>query len=154
MNLKSRAAMATQEDVAAYEEKLEQLDIEVERRKELGRRYAAILEQQKKLLDDDEVAREEHQVVFQAALREALRLLVEHSEKLQRGQVVKDGEFDLELHRKISGRVGSLLHRMSSEVTTECQRIGAWGILGQGTGGQLVKQGTCIPVARDEVIGK
>ena len=52
-------------------------------------------------------------------------------------------------------RVGALLGRMSSEVSAEAQRIGAWGILGQGIGAQLVATGSDnTPVDREELFGK
>lgn len=94
------------------------------------------------------------QVNYQAALREAHRLLHDHAEKLQQGKVTKDGCFDEDLHRAINARVGVLLHKMSGEITQECQRLGSWGVLGQGTGGQLVYPGTRDPVPRDDLIGK
>ena len=87
-------------------------------------------------------------------MREATRLLEEHSVKLQRGQCVKDGAFDDSLHQNITARVGVLLQRMSSELTQECERLGAWGVLGQGTGGVLVRPTTGEPVAKSDLIGK
>lgn len=49
------------------------------------------------------------QVMFQAPFRESQRLLSEHAEKLQRGQLLKEGAFDEDLHKKVAGRVGVLL---------------------------------------------
>lgn len=63
MNLSGKCSLATQEDLASYETKLEDLEIELERRKEVGRRFAAILEQQTTLMTDDEKGRENHQVI-------------------------------------------------------------------------------------------
>ena len=94
------------------------------------------------------------QVAFEASMREATRLLEEHSVKLQRGQCIKDGTFDDGLHQSITARVGVLLQRMSSELTQECERMGAWGVLGQGTGGVLVRPNTGEPVAKSDLIGK
>ena len=62
MNLKGKAAMATNEDLVGYESKLEALEIELERRRDVGRRFEAILQKQKELMADDEKGRENHQV--------------------------------------------------------------------------------------------
>ncbi|XP_013391352.1 uncharacterized protein LOC106159584 [Lingula anatina] len=153
LNLKGgSSALATKEDLAAYERKLEELEIELERRRELGSRFQTILERQINLQEQDEKSREEHQVSFQTAMREAMRLLNEHSEKLQRGQVIKDGAFDEELHRSVGARVGALVQRMSAEVSKECMRLGSWGVLGQGTGGQMVAKDTKEPLSRQDLI--
>ena len=39
LNLKGRSSLATQEELAEYERRKEELDIEVERRKELGEKF-------------------------------------------------------------------------------------------------------------------
>ena len=62
MNLKGKASMATDEDLVSYENKLEALEIELERRRDIGRRFEAILNKQKELMMDDEQGREKHQV--------------------------------------------------------------------------------------------
>ncbi|CAH1789583.1 unnamed protein product [Owenia fusiformis] len=153
LNLKGRASMATQEDIAKYEVKLEELEIELERRKELGTRFEAILQRQQNLIEDDELDREKHQVNYEAALREGQRQLNEHSERLQRGQILKDGELDTQQHARLCGRVGHLIQRMSNEINEECQRLGAWGVLGQGTGGTLVFNNSSDPIERDQLLG-
>ena len=93
------------------------------------------------------------QVSYDASLREAVRLLKEHGAKLQRGQVVKDADFDAGQHQSSVTRVGVLLQRMSDELTAECERVAAWGVLGQGTGGRLVRPDENVPVDREDLIG-
>ena len=78
----------------------------------------------------------------------------EHCAKLQRGQVVQDADFDDVLHRSVMARVGVLLQRMSAELTQECERLGTWGVLGMGTGGQLIRPETNDILTRDELIGE
>ncbi|XP_062603182.1 uncharacterized protein LOC134264959 [Saccostrea cucullata] len=153
MNLKGKASMATDEDLVCYENKLEALEIELERRRDIGRRFEAILNKERELMMEDEYGREKHQVAYQSCLREASRNLTEHVENLQHGKLTRNGEFDMAAHRSVGSRVSLLLHKMSSEITAECQRIGAWGVLGQGTGGQLVKSGKNMPMKREELIG-
>lgn len=65
-----------------------------------------------------------------------------------------DGAFDGEKHLKIVARMGLLLQRMSSELTQECERIGAWGVLGEGTGGKLVNPSSGQPMERHELFGR
>ena len=68
--------------------------------------------------------------------------------------MTKYGQFDDDRHRKIGGRVGMLLQKMSNELNQECERVGLWGILGQGTGALLVRPGTKQPYSKHEHIGK
>ena len=63
MNLQGKSALATDEDVAVYERKLDKLENELERRKDVGRQFVAILERQEQLMDDDEAGRKKHQVI-------------------------------------------------------------------------------------------
>lgn len=93
-----------------------------------------------------------NQVAYEASMREAERLLQEHASKLQKGQCTKDGAFDEDQHRIVGGRVGLLLQRMSNELTRECERLGAWGVLGQGTGGRLVKPGSKEAMPREQLV--
>lgn len=62
MNLKGKVALATDEDLRNYEMKAEALEIELERRKEIGKRFEVILDRQREILEDDELLREQHQV--------------------------------------------------------------------------------------------
>ncbi len=93
-------------------------------------------------------------MAYESNKREALRLLQEHAEKLQNGRLYKNGEFDKDRHNKISSRVAVLLQEMSSEVSKECHRVGAWGVIGSGSGGQIVMPGTSSPIKKDDLIGK
>lgn len=94
-------------------------------------------------------------MVYQSALREHVRQLNEHAAKLQRQQVVdENGAFDEEKHSKIVARMGVLLQRMSGELTQECQRIGAWGVLGEGTGAMLIDPQSGQPMTKDQIFGR
>ncbi|KAH3750553.1 hypothetical protein DPMN_185080 [Dreissena polymorpha] len=153
MNLQGTAALATEEDIQDYERKLSDLEHELARRKEVGHRFQAILNQQEFLAGEDEKHRESHQVNFQAALREAHRTLKDHTEKQQRGQLVDaSGKFDTAGQRAMENRVSSLISKMSTELTNESGRLGCWGVLGQGTGAQLLNGNH--PMSRDEIFGK
>lgn len=88
-------------------------------------------------------------VNFQASLREAVRSLKETTIELQNGAE----DFNMEALREMNTRVEVLLHKMSDENRDECQRIGAWGVLGQGTGAQLLRAGKNTPMKREDLIG-
>ena len=86
------------------------------------------------------------QVAYETALREAKRALDEHAEKLQRNAVGADR------HSTVAARVGILVGRVSSELTKECERQGAWGVVGKGTGGKLMQNGQAL--SRSQIIGE
>ena len=91
---------------------------------------------------------------YQSCLREAARSLKEHSEDIQKGRLLIDGQFDDKVHRSIRGRTGVLIEKMGTELKKECERLGAWGVMDDGTGGRLVNKGTNEPVELEELIGK
>ena len=79
---------------------------------------------------------------------------MEHAGKMQKGQLTQDGQFDRDMHNDIDRRVAILINQMSNDVTDECRRVGAWGILGEGTGGQIVQPGTRTALARTDLISE
>ena len=74
--------------------------MELERRKELGLRFEAVLKRQLDVMEEDEKYREEHQVAFMSALRESMRLLNDYSERLNSGQRSLEDEFDDSMHQQ------------------------------------------------------
>lgn len=62
MNLHSKGAHISEEDLLSYERKLHSLELELARRKELGCQFGAVLDRQAQLFADDETGRENHQV--------------------------------------------------------------------------------------------
>lgn len=133
-----KAGLATPEDVAAYELKLHELERELERRKELGSKYEIVLERLRELQETDEELRLKHQVSFDSLTREAIRHVDQHVERLQRGKVIKtNGEFDMNQHQNVLGRVQLLISKADEEITNEGERVGACGLLGKGTGASL-----------------
>lgn len=54
MNLKGKVLLVIDEDFVIYENKLEVLEIELERRRDIGRRFEVILNKQKELMMEDE----------------------------------------------------------------------------------------------------
>ena len=62
MNLKGTAVLATDDDLALYDRKLDYLERELARRKEVGRQFETVLDRQLDIADNDEKCREQHQV--------------------------------------------------------------------------------------------
>ena len=62
LNLSGRAGMATEADLMSYDRKLHELEAELERRKELGRRFQTVLQRVMEIEGADEKFREDHQV--------------------------------------------------------------------------------------------
>ena len=79
-------------------------------------------------------------------------MLKEHTELMQRGQLVKDGEFDHTAHKAMEGRMSSLIQKMSGDLSDESRRLGCWGVLGQGTGGQLMTPGSKTPATKEDLL--
>ena len=63
-----------------------------------------------------------------------------------------NGQFDYEAQRLMESRVSTLLQKMSSSLSEESARLGCWGVIGQGTGGQLLSGNT--PASKDEIFSK
>ena len=62
LNLKGTAVLATDDDLESYDRKLHHLERELDRRKEVGRRFESVLNRQLDIAENDEKCREEHQV--------------------------------------------------------------------------------------------
>lgn len=86
------------------------------------------------------------QVTYETALREAKRALDEHAEKIQHKAITTDK------HTSVGARAGMLVGCVSSELTKECERQGAWGVVGKGTGGRLMQGGQAL--SREQIIGE
>ncbi|XP_043935385.1 uncharacterized protein LOC122808494 [Protopterus annectens] len=127
-----------------YESKKQEIAMEIERRKKLGSEYEKILNKQYQLMLDDWYFREEHYVTFVANLGEALRLLNSNGESRS-----KLSNSD---HKRIAERTSALILSMSTAVTKECQRLKAWGLLGDGTGARLINKETVQVVTKEELV--
>ncbi len=65
LNLQGHVGMVTEDELMAYDVKLEALEAELLRRKALGGRYQQVLLRMKDLMMQDERCREDHQVMYQ-----------------------------------------------------------------------------------------
>ena len=62
LNLKGKGGSVSKEDVAKFDARYKELQSEVERRKDLGKKFDKVLLSIKQISDADEASREEHQV--------------------------------------------------------------------------------------------
>lgn len=51
-------------------------------------------------------------------------------------------------------KLTSLVDEMGEQVSAECQRQGAWGLLGEGTGAKLLCPHTGEVLTKDHIFGK
>ncbi|PIK35706.1 hypothetical protein BSL78_27462 [Apostichopus japonicus] len=155
LNLQGKAALASEEDLAAYEAKREQLEMELERRRELGLRLESILKRQTTIMTEDEKAREEHQVAFLSAVYEANRLLNEYADKVASGRSLEE-EFEDTLQNHVITRVGALVNDLDGEILNEIIRLGAYGFMGpeHGLGGTLILPDGTTPADKEDLFGK
>ena len=62
LNLKGKGGTVSKEDMEKFDSQYKQLQSELERRKDLGKKFDTVLLHMKRISDADEVSREEHQV--------------------------------------------------------------------------------------------
>nr|XP_014345397.1 PREDICTED: uncharacterized protein LOC102352720 [Latimeria chalumnae] len=136
----------------AYMKKTQEIEVETERRKKLGAEYEQVLRKQQQLLLEDWSYHEEHHVLFSTALREAMRLLEDLSENLAHHEIrtmLSDKD-----HQLVVDRLGALIIQISSAVAKECHRLKTWGVLGEGTGANLVCKEKSEVLSREELIAE
>ena len=151
LNLKGKSALATEEDMRKYDVKKDELEQELERRRELGIRFKGVLERQNELFEDDLREREQHEILFEASLREINRLLNDLMDNRASGQ--DDNQYDEQLQHKVGSRVEEIYARLKNIHEKECERRGVWSLLNQGTGALLVSPDTNETLPRDYLFG-
>ncbi|MBN3319584.1 LAYN protein, partial [Atractosteus spatula] len=117
-----------------YQRKRQEVEGERARRRGLAAQAVHLLDRQLRTLRQELGARQEQQGAFRGQLGEALRLL----EQL--------------CGRVMAQRVTSLVAQMAEGVAQECQRRGAWAVLGKGTGALLWAAGRGEALRREELI--
>ena len=93
--------------------------------------------------------------MFESAFREARRLLDKQTDLLRSRSVGNSNNSNnTRDYSATIGRVSMLLDRMSNELTKECERLGCWGVLGQGTGARLLNPTTGQPIDKEQLTGQ
>ncbi|XP_072557731.1 uncharacterized protein [Paramormyrops kingsleyae] len=127
-----------------YEELRRHVEKEQGRRRALATQLGRLLDSQLRVLQMEMMARRQAQQDFGARLREALRLLEQpplHAEQ----------PWDQQLQHA-QDRLSTLASQMVDLASRECQRQGAWAILGEGTGAQLLCPTRGMVLTKEEII--
>ncbi|XP_030261233.1 uncharacterized protein LOC115574093 isoform X5 [Sparus aurata] len=129
----------------SYERMRREVEREVVRRKTLASQLRTLLDSQLEVLRREQRAQQRVHSVFTAQLRECTRLL---------SRVYKNNQPSCELQQQsLIQRLTSLVDEMGELVSAECQRQGAWGLLGEGTGAKLLCPETGTVLTKDHIFG-
>ncbi|KAJ1189259.1 hypothetical protein NDU88_006009 [Pleurodeles waltl] len=113
------------------------IELEVARRKKLAQEYAGTLNKQIHLFQNDLKCQEGHYVLFDAALREVVRLL----ETLRNMQECETSDMWSEKeYQRLLTHMEAVYDSLPHAATKECHRVKAWGLLGEGTGARLLSK--------------
>ncbi|XP_044059103.1 uncharacterized protein si:dkey-103g5.4 isoform X2 [Siniperca chuatsi] len=128
-----------------YERMRREVEREVVRRKTLASQLRTLLDSQLQALRQEQQAQQRVHSMFTAQLRECTRLL---------SKVYNDNQPYCELHQQnLIQRLTSLVDEMGELVSAECQRQGAWGLMGEGTGALLLCPDTGTVMTKDHIFG-
>ncbi|XP_075892174.1 uncharacterized protein LOC142895202 [Nelusetta ayraudi] len=117
---------------------------EVERRQNLATQLRNLLGSQLEVLRREQQAQQSVFTVFTGQLRECTRLLSR----------IHGNQPSCEVHgQNLVRRLTSLVDEMSEQVSAECRRQGAWGLLGEGTGAKLFCADTRTVLGKEHIFG-
>ncbi|XP_067222023.1 uncharacterized protein si:dkey-103g5.4 isoform X5 [Chanodichthys erythropterus] len=122
-----------------------QVEQEMVRRRALGNQLTQLLDSQLQILRVEMKAQQAMQKTFRARLRESARLL----RLLAEGQT---SHWEKHIKQHVLERVAMLADEMTEMVSVESQRQGAWVVLKEGTGAQLLCPATGSVLSREDVI--
>ncbi|XP_077162698.1 uncharacterized protein LOC143822002 [Paroedura picta] len=135
-----------------YAKAKEEAEAEILRRRRLAAEYEESVTRQHRLLTQDLKGQEEHWVTFHSSLREAARLMEMLTDALASEDGQSSGSEGPD-HQRLLSLIDAVSSRMSSAVREECQRLMAWGVLGEGLGAQLVNKERTRLLPKEELIG-
>ncbi|XP_042270426.1 uncharacterized protein si:dkey-103g5.4 [Thunnus maccoyii] len=126
-----------------YERMRREVEREVVRRKSLASQLRTLLDSQLQVLRREQQTQQRVYSAFTAQLRECMRLL---------GKVYSNNQPSCEQqHQNLIQRLTSLVDEMGELASAECQRQGAWGLLGEGTGAKLLCPDTGTVLTKDYI---
>ncbi|XP_008294523.1 uncharacterized protein LOC103368058 [Stegastes partitus] len=128
-----------------YERLRREMEREVVRRKSLALQMRTLLDSQLQVLRGEQQAQQRVHGVFTSQLRECTRLL----SKLHNSNHISS---ELQ-HQTLIQRLTCLVDEMGELVSAECQRQGAWGLLGEGVGAKLLCPDTGAVLTKDDILG-
>ncbi|XP_042327722.1 uncharacterized protein LOC121932806 isoform X2 [Sceloporus undulatus] len=138
---------SSDELVRNYTKAKQQAEAEIQRRRHLATEYEECVSRQLRLLTGELKSHEEHWVAFHSALREATRLAELLADTLSSGEESKSN------HHRLLNLIDAASNQMSSLIVKESHRLMLWGILREGTGGQLVNKEKTRLLTKEELVG-
>nr|XP_057936579.1 uncharacterized protein LOC131134908 [Doryrhamphus excisus] len=131
--------------VDGHEKTRREVDKEVVRRRSLATQLRTLLDSQLQVLRREQQAQQRVHSVFTAHVRECTRIL---------GKIHADNHSSYgHRHQYFTQRLRSLVTEMGGLVSAECQRQGAWGLLGEGTGAKLLCPDSGCVLNKDALLG-
>ncbi|GAA6228396.1 uncharacterized protein LOC111665042 [Lates japonicus] len=126
-----------------YERMRREVEREVVRRKTLASQLRTLLDSQLQVLRQERQTQQRVHSVFTTHLRECTRLL---------SKVYNNNQQSCELRQQnLIQRLTFLVDEMGELVSGECQRQGAWELLGEGTGAKLLCPDTGTVLTKDHI---
>ncbi|XP_026082104.1 uncharacterized protein LOC113058425 isoform X2 [Carassius auratus] len=122
-----------------------QVEQEMVRRRALGNQLTQLLDSQLQILRVEMRAQQAMQKTFRARLRESTRLL----RLLAEGQT---SLWDTHIKHHVLELLAVLADEMTEKISVESQRLGAWVVLKEGTGAQLLCPATGSVLSREDII--
>eukprot|EP00079_Xenopus_tropicalis_P037402 XP_017951173.1 PREDICTED: uncharacterized protein LOC105947840 [Xenopus tropicalis] len=143
-----RYATSVMED---YTRVKEEAELEIARRKKIAAEYEDFLNMQLQILHQDLKSQEDHCTGFNGALRESVRILEMLKDKYCTEET--DAKQSTYYYRKLLLQYEAVCNRMYNAVMKECERLKSWGVLGEGTGAQLVNKEKTSLLSKEDIIG-
>ncbi|XP_077467722.1 uncharacterized protein LOC144083614 [Stigmatopora argus] len=120
-----------------------EVEKEVVRRSSLAANIRTLLHTQLQVLEREQQAQQKVHSMFTAHVRECIRILSKVHQTAYGGPH----------HQNLTQRLSFLVGEMGGLVSAECQRQGAWGLLGEGIGAQLLCPGSNSVLSKDSIFG-
>ncbi|KAJ8368257.1 hypothetical protein SKAU_G00082850 [Synaphobranchus kaupii] len=131
-----------------YEDLRREVEKELARRRALAAQLGQLLDSQLQMLRAELRSQKEVHRDFGARLREALRLL----DHISGGPVSSHGQLWDKHHQHVLQRVSVLAEQMMDLASRDCQRQGAWAVLGEGTGARMLCPKRGVAMSRTEIL--
>ncbi|XP_010217747.1 PREDICTED: uncharacterized protein LOC104572292 [Tinamus guttatus] len=138
--------------IESYSKTKQQAEEEMQHRKQLAAEYEESMNKQMHLLHHDLKCQEEHYVLFNSVLREAVRLIEMLTNKVA-GRKQQTIWSPLE-YQSLLARIDTASSMMTSTVIKESHRLKAWGVLGEGMGAYLLNKTKTRILIKQELAGE
>ncbi|XP_064380309.1 uncharacterized protein LOC112986513 [Dromaius novaehollandiae] len=136
--------------IESYLKAKQQAEEEMQHRKQLAAEYEESMNKQVHLLHHDLKCQEEHYVMFNSALREAVRLVEMLTNQMAcRGNQTIWSPLD---YPSLLAQIDAASSKMTSAIIKESHRLKAWGVLGEGMGAYLLNETKTRILTKQELV--